>query len=273
MNRFQQTEELAAATRGEIPKVAVQWLAAARAPLEKLTMAALDPALTDEAFLAMVEEFSKSLPNLLGTMDHDSLAKLMEHGMGAAMANGIAQRMPPAVVKAKLPWEVDIYLAGNKNHAAKDGRFTHGPGGPSRKQQRRKPTRREKIIADKPQPAPDAVKDAAIARYQKGISVESPTGRTVKFGKRAARHLQEKEQDRPRFADLAEKAVSAPDEVWQDGLRCYHVKHQASPGSRKAMLVVARQIREHQEEVITFTKKNPRELKQIRRGRKIYPAG
>ena len=92
MDRFKQSEQLAAATREEIPKVAVRWLAAARAPLEKLTMAALNPDLSDAEFLAMVAEFSKKLPALLDTMDHDALAKLMEHGMAASMANGIAQR-------------------------------------------------------------------------------------------------------------------------------------------------------------------------------------
>lgn len=93
MDRFKQAEKLAAATREEIPKVAVQWLAAARAPLEKLTMAAMDPDLSDEEFLTLVKDFSDSLPGLLDEMDHDALAKLMEHGMGAGMANGISQRL------------------------------------------------------------------------------------------------------------------------------------------------------------------------------------
>jgi hypothetical protein len=131
MDRFKQTERLAAATRGEIPKVAVRWLAAARDPLERLTMAALDPDLTDEAFLALVEKFSNSLPGLLDTMDHAALANLMEEGMGAAMANGIAGRAAPPgpPMKAKLPWETDAWLAGNKNHDSKDGRFSRNPGG------------------------------------------------------------------------------------------------------------------------------------------------
>jgi hypothetical protein len=92
MNRFRQLETLQAATRGRIPGVAVSWLAAARAPLEKLTTAALDPAITDAEFLALVKSFSESLPSLLDTMDHESLASLMEESMGAAMANGISQR-------------------------------------------------------------------------------------------------------------------------------------------------------------------------------------
>lgn len=278
MNRFQEAEKLAATTREEIPRVAVQWLAAAREPLEKLTMAAMDPDLSDAEFRALAEAFSQSLPGLLDTIDHDALAKLMEDGMGAAMANGIGERLKTSRLKtqdeekrAKLPWETYTYLAAQRRR--KNGQFGEGDGVPSRKQQRRKPTRREKMQADKPAPAPDALKDAAIARYRKGVKVKAPTGRDVTFGTRAADHLAKKEGSRARFADLAENAVSTPDEVWQDGLRCYHVKHQASPGSRKAMLVVTRQIREHQEEVITFTKKNPRELKQIRRGRKIYPAG
>ena len=35
MNRFRELEKLQAATRAELPRVAVAWLAAARAPLEK----------------------------------------------------------------------------------------------------------------------------------------------------------------------------------------------------------------------------------------------
>jgi hypothetical protein len=92
MNRFQQAEALAATTREEIPRVAVQWLAAARAPLEELTTAALDPDLPDAEFLNRVDAFIKKLPNLLESMDHAALADLMERGMGAAMGNGISQR-------------------------------------------------------------------------------------------------------------------------------------------------------------------------------------
>jgi hypothetical protein len=92
MNRFQQAEALAATTREEIPRVAVQWLAAARAPLEEITTAALDPDLSDEDFLALVAAFSESLPGLLEKMDTAALADLMERGMGAAMGNGISQR-------------------------------------------------------------------------------------------------------------------------------------------------------------------------------------
>lgn len=95
MNRYATAEKLAAATRDELPSVAVQWLAAARAPLEKLTMAALDPDLSDEDFLSLVAEFSAALPGLLETMDHSALAALMESGMGAGMANGISQRSAP----------------------------------------------------------------------------------------------------------------------------------------------------------------------------------
>ena len=117
MNRFHQSEALAASTRTRIPGVAVEWLAAVRDPLEQLTMAALDPKVTDSRFRAMVRRFSKSLPGLLESMNHDSLAKLMESGMGASMANGIARRVPmekPDVARAKLPWEEDscLFLAG-----------------------------------------------------------------------------------------------------------------------------------------------------------------
>ena len=91
-NRFKDGEKLMAATRAKIPEAAVKWLAAARSPLEKLTMAALSGEVTDEEFRAMVKKFSKSLPGLLPKMDHAAIADLMEQGMGAAMANGIAAR-------------------------------------------------------------------------------------------------------------------------------------------------------------------------------------
>jgi hypothetical protein len=130
MNRFQQAERLAAATREEIPKVAVRWLAAARAPLEKLTVAALDPDLTDEAFLQLVDGFSKSLPGLLDEMDHDALATLMEHGMGAGMANGISQRSAVSSQReekrAKLPWETEVWLGAQRRR--KNGQFGEGDG-------------------------------------------------------------------------------------------------------------------------------------------------
>jgi hypothetical protein len=95
MNRHKQAEALASTVRAEIPRVAVQWLAAARAPLEKLTTAALDPNLSDEDLLSQIDAFIKKLPELMDELDHDALAKLMENGMGAAMGNGIAKRMEP----------------------------------------------------------------------------------------------------------------------------------------------------------------------------------
>jgi hypothetical protein len=96
MNRFRETEALAATVRNEIPRAAVRWLAAVRTPLEGLTTAALDEGISDEAFLVLVESFSASLPALLETLDHAALGELMETSMGAAMGNGIAARTPPS---------------------------------------------------------------------------------------------------------------------------------------------------------------------------------
>lgn len=113
-DRFKETERIMAATRKEIPAAAVKWLAAARTPLEKLTMAALSGEVTDEEFVKMVGEFSESLPGLLDKMDHAAIAEPLEAGMGAAMANGIARRIedtPGKEVKAKLPWEEEAWLA------------------------------------------------------------------------------------------------------------------------------------------------------------------
>lgn len=131
-DRFKDMEKLAAATRKRIPGAAVLWLAALRKPLEKLTMAALDPALSDEDFRALVEKFAKDLPGLMDELNHDELAKLMEDGMGAAMANGIGQRSAASgqreEKKAKLPWETDVLLGGNKKRDRR-GRFARKDGG------------------------------------------------------------------------------------------------------------------------------------------------
>lgn len=93
MTRFRQFEKLSQVVRAELPTVAVPWLAAVRRPLERLTMAALDPGTSDEDFRRMVAEFAESLPELLEEIDHDALAGLMEGAMGAAAANGIAERL------------------------------------------------------------------------------------------------------------------------------------------------------------------------------------
>jgi hypothetical protein len=92
MSRFSDSEKLAAATRARLPDVAGPWLAAVRREMEKLTTAALAGDVSDDDFRRMAEATSKRLPGLLDRMDHDALAGLMEHGMGAAMANGIAER-------------------------------------------------------------------------------------------------------------------------------------------------------------------------------------
>jgi hypothetical protein len=103
VNRFQQAEELAAAAREELPRRAERWLAAARTPLETLTMAALDPSIPDEEFVAMVDRFSKELPGLFDQLDHDAIAELMEDTMGASMANGISQRLKTQDSKTQDP--------------------------------------------------------------------------------------------------------------------------------------------------------------------------
>jgi hypothetical protein len=95
MNRFHEAEALSAIVRAQIPSAAVQWLAALREPLQALTTAALNGDLSDEDFINLVDKFSADLPGLMDTLDHDALAKLMEESMGAAMANGIAQRKKP----------------------------------------------------------------------------------------------------------------------------------------------------------------------------------
>jgi hypothetical protein len=267
--RHKTGEKLMAATRDRIPGAAVRWLAAVREPLEILTMAAVSPDVSDEQFLELVESFSESLPGLMGKMDHGALAELMEGGMGAAMANGLTARNPNEEKRAKLPWEGDVYLAAQKRR--KNGQFGEGDGVPSHKQQRRKPTRKEKIAAAEKEKAatPDPVMEAAVARYRAGVTVKSPTGNDVTFGKRAADHLAQKEGARARFADLAEKTVAAPDAVFREGLRNRYIKLPVK-GGRSSFLVVTTQVSERGEDVITFTKQSPNKANPP--GKRIYPA-
>lgn len=93
MSRFKDAEKLAATVRDGIPSVAISWLEVVRREMEKLTTAALAGNLSDEEFRGMVQSTSARLPELLREMDHDALSSLLETGMGAAMANGIARRV------------------------------------------------------------------------------------------------------------------------------------------------------------------------------------
>jgi hypothetical protein len=91
--RYRTLEKLQEKARQEIPAVAVDWLAAARREMERLTMAALSGKVTDEEFANMVRKSSAKLPQLLDKLNHEALAKPMEDTMGASAANGIAARM------------------------------------------------------------------------------------------------------------------------------------------------------------------------------------
>lgn len=93
MSRFRDAEELAGTVRTDLPTVALAWLANVRKEMEKLTMAALNGEVSDAEFRALVEATSKRLPEMLDEMDTTALENLMEGAMGAAMANGIAQRI------------------------------------------------------------------------------------------------------------------------------------------------------------------------------------
>ena len=270
--RYRELEKLQAAARKPLPDVAVAWLAAVRKPLEKLTMAALSGEVSDAEFREMVVKFSASLPGLMETMDHDALGTALEASMGAAMANGMAARRlkdEGRSMKAKLPWEDDAWLAGRNYKRDADGKFSQTNGtrvADSRKSLRKRMTLSEKKKMD----APDTLKAEIIARYEKGVTVHSPTGRNVHFGKRAAIHLAEKEGNRARFADLAEKTAANPDEVWQDGLRVRYIKNPET-GGRNKFLVVSRRISEGEEEVVTFTKRNPNRGNPP--GKRIFPTG
>ena len=96
MSRFKDAENLAADVRDGLPDAVIDWLAAAREEMEKLTTAPLSGDLSDVDFRALVEETSKRLPELLDQMDHDVIAARMETAMGAAMGNGIEERIRTA---------------------------------------------------------------------------------------------------------------------------------------------------------------------------------
>jgi len=114
MSRFQQYEAIAADARDLLPRTSLAWLAAVRAPLEELTLAALDPEVSDAAFRERVEAFAQRLPELFGELEHDALAELLESAMGAAMANGIAERYQslPKDLRAKAPAPAALHAAG-----------------------------------------------------------------------------------------------------------------------------------------------------------------
>jgi hypothetical protein len=96
MSRFKDAEKLAADVREGLPDAVTDWLAAARNEMEKLTTAALAGDLSDADFRKLVEETSKRLPELLEEMNHDAIATRLEDAMGAAMGNGIEERIRTA---------------------------------------------------------------------------------------------------------------------------------------------------------------------------------
>ena len=105
-DRYKELEALQARVRAGLAAVVPQWLAAARAALEKLTTAALDPDVSDLEFTRMVETAIIEMPSLMDELDHDALAAYMERAMGAAYAQGIAAgyaRTPNSLAQAREP--------------------------------------------------------------------------------------------------------------------------------------------------------------------------
>jgi len=244
MSRYRNQERLTAAARRQLPSITRAWLTPLRDPLSTLTQAALDPHTSDTAFLTALSTLANRLPQLQRTLDPTPLANALEAATGTALLQGLL------------------------DHPSLNPKTLHaGAGKGKRCGNSWIPAWKECKLPLSPEA------QEKVTRYRQGISIPSPTGRTIEFGNRIADHIQgHSDEARHRFADLAEACAQHPTEIWQEGLRFRHIKTPARPGGRSSLLIVTRQISDTAEEVITFTKKNPRELKNNRRGRKIYPA-
>lgn len=75
----------------DIPGMLDGWLGDARAALERLTRAAADEAISNEAFVEMLRDFTSDPIRLAKLMHPEALAELMERAMGTAMAVGRAE--------------------------------------------------------------------------------------------------------------------------------------------------------------------------------------
>ena len=84
-------EEYLGKARAGMPPVVREWLAPAREAMEALTRAAVDPSVSNEEFLRMVEAQAETMPDLMEGLGKASLADFFEAAMGAACVGGIEE--------------------------------------------------------------------------------------------------------------------------------------------------------------------------------------
>jgi hypothetical protein len=115
--------------------------------------------------------------------------------------------------------------------------------------------------------------DAALQRISAGLSKQDPVGRQVVFDTRIRDHLEAVEPARAEFLPLAERTIERPAEIWEDGMRHYYLARFSKRGGGDiGSMVVCVRIGEDKNRVVTFSPKNTRELKSLRKGRLLYAA-
>lgn len=109
----------------------------------------------------------------------------------------------------------------------------------------------------------------------RGFVIHSTAGMTVKFGEILKRHFErEKDDQRARFLEAAKIAAREPAEVWENNFRHYYVARLRRLDSGElGFVVVAAQIGDADDDVITFFTKDARELKKFRTGKLIHQKG
>jgi hypothetical protein len=171
--------------------------------------AAVRNGLTDAQLLRRIQQLADLTPQLLSKIDHPPLESLLIEVTTRAVISGITSAL----------------LAPRRNFQASAAPL-HAAGGkrcgnawiPAWKECRQGFS-------------PEARK--MIERYKKGISISSPTGRTVEFGPKLAAHIEKdwsgRDPQRTAFLSQAEAAVQSPPEVWQNGTFVRYFKKNAPP--------------------------------------------
>jgi hypothetical protein len=111
----------------------------------------------------------------------------------------------------------------------------------------------------------------AMAKVKQTFSKTDPLQRKVTFEERLHDHLQAVEPDRAKWLPMAEATVDKPAEVWEHDHRHYYVaRFNKTDGGDLGSMVVAARIHENENNVVSYSPKNPRDLKTIRKGKLIY---
>jgi hypothetical protein len=205
--RFRQLERLQAEARRDLPAAALQTYSPLREELSALTRAAVRNGLTDAQLLRRIRQLAERTPRLLTKLDPAPLQSLLLEHTTRAVISGITSA-PLAPPREKL-------LSAS---APGSGKRCGDSWIPAWKECRQGLS-------------PEAGK--MIERYKKGISISSPTGRTVEFGPKLADHIEKdwsgRDPQRTAFLSQAEAAVQSPPEVWQNGTFVRYFKKNAPP--------------------------------------------